>query len=220
MSNRVKCLRCDLQILEVTARVNNGLCGGCKRDHDREKFEATVKGWFANPLTLPGMHGNPEPQDLALQVAAKQVKSTLYPNDEDKRENFCEDFFEAAHKKWSKRGKSALSEKEKHSLAVETFYGEMLNGGLRQYLYNESGAFAGWAESALTAIGVPECAQVVREVSSLFPNNLIPEDRDVRCDLLKEIPEARLESIEQPFWKAYHEDNYEIPRKLFEYLKK
>ena len=74
-------------------------------------------------------------------------------------------------------GAKALSEKEKHVLSVETFYGEVTNGGLLQYLGNQS-AFANWAAAGFDQIGIPEYAVVMRRVGSLFPNGVIPEDDD------------------------------------------
>lgn len=220
MAERVKCLRCDLMILEVTARINNGLCGGCKNDKSRADFEAIIQGWLKNPETLPGAHGNPEPKDIALSVAAKQIKARLNPDDQDKMRTVCEDFFDDAHDKWSRRGSSALSEKEKYALAVETFYGEITNGGLQQYFYNESGAFAEWAIPAFEAIGIPVYAEVMRNAKTLFPHGIIPEDRDERLDQLKEIGDERLEAVEQPFWERYSHDKQEIRKKLFAYLSK
>lgn len=64
-------------ILEVTARVNNGLCGGCKRDHDRETFNATVRGWFADPKTLPDV-GNSALIAMALPSLRSKEKSAMF----------------------------------------------------------------------------------------------------------------------------------------------
>ena len=168
MPNRIKCSRCDNQILEATARKNNGLCAICKGDKKRAEFEAVVQGWIDNPATLPGTHGIPEPDDIALGLAARQLRSRLYPNDDDVAESVCREFFDEAYDKWSQLGGAGLTEKEKHLLAIETFYGEVTNGGLQQYLGNESGAFARWAVDAFEAIGIPAYANVVRNVKASF----------------------------------------------------
>lgn len=218
MADRLKCLRCDAFILGVTARVNFGLCGHCKRDKDKSDFDAVVQGWIDNPQTLPGTHGNPDPEDISLQVAAAQIRSRLYPNREDIMQEGCQKVFDEAHERWTKNGSGALSEREKVTLAVETFYGEVNNGGLLQYLSNESGAFAQWAAEAFERIGIPAYAQVMRSVETLFPGGVIPEDEDARRAQTDAIDEERLEAVEKPFWNRYHADKNEIRRKLFNYL--
>jgi len=121
MANRIKCVRCDRQILEETARKNHGLCAICERDEKVAKFDAIVKGWIDNPETLPGTHGIPEPKDFALRLRASQLRSRLYPTSDDIMENDCHDFFDEAYGKWIELGSSGLSTKEKYVLAVETF---------------------------------------------------------------------------------------------------
>jgi len=218
MSERVKCLRCDNRILEVTAKVNQGLCGHCKRDAERESFQRTVRGWIENPETLPGTHGNPEPIDMGLSLAANQIRARLYPREEDRIENYCHDVFDAAHAKWHAKGSRKLSLKEKVVLSVESFHGEVLNGGIEQYLFNESGAFAQWAEEGFRLIGIPAFAEVMKEVGALFPGHSIPECSAKRSDILLRIEDEVFEKIEKPFWERYFGDQEEIRRKLFTYL--
>jgi hypothetical protein len=218
MSNRIKCTRCDNQILETTARKNHGLCAICKRDQDTAAFDATVQSWIDRPETLPGTNGIPEPKDFALALRARQLKKYLFPDAEDEMEIFCERYFDAAQDKWYRVGASGLSDKEKHALAVETFEGEVCNGGLLQYLGNESGAFANWAVDAFEAIEIPEYASVMREVKNLFPHGVIPEDPDERWDQVEAIDKDALEAVERPFWTRYRTDEKEIRRKLFKYL--
>ena len=207
-------------ILEATAKANDGLCGLCIRDKGKKDFDAIVEGWINDPSTLPGAHGNPEPEDFALKLAASQIRGRLYPTEEDKIDNFCEDFCEAAHAKWTNQGSSNLSDKERHSLAIETFHGEVCNGGLLQYLGNESGAFAQWADDAFDAIGIPVYATVIRKVKELFPNGQIPEDSNERWDLVEAIDDDQLEEIEEPFWERYHDHKNEIRELMYAYLTK
>ena len=65
----------------------------------------------------------------------------------------CHEAFDKAHGKWGSIRKLFLTKKEKFILATETFYGEFSNGGLLQYLGNESGAFANWSVEAFKEIG-------------------------------------------------------------------
>jgi hypothetical protein len=206
-------------ILEVTAKVNSGLCGHCKRDQDKADFDSIVNGWVQDPNTLPGTNGIPEPDDFALKLAAAQLRKELDPDKDYLMEKTCHQHFDVAHTKWSSLGAASLSQKERVTLAVETFYGEVTNGGLLQYLGNESGAFAQWSVEAFQTIGIPEFADVMREVEKLFPNEVIPEDADERWDLVEVLNEATVEKIEDGFWPRYQSDESEIRKKLYEYLK-
>jgi hypothetical protein len=210
-------------ILELTAKLNQGLCGACKKHQDNTQRKAEIKqaveSWISNPETLPGTHGIPEPKDIALAFAAAQVRTRLYPTQQDMMERLCHEAFGVAHNKWDASGSAQLSDREKYILAVEAFYGEVMNGGLTQYLYNESGAFANWSADAFVAIGIPEYAEVMREVKRLFPDGVIPEDRNQRLNVVSGIDESILEQIENAFWARYSADNTEIRTKLYAFIK-
>lgn len=218
MSDRVKCLHCDHMILEVTARLNGGLCGSCHMTQSKSDHDKIVQGWVANPETLPGTNGIPEPKDIALRIAAAQVRSLLFPTEEDKMEDACHQVVGQAEEIYLMDGAESLTERQKYALAVETFYGEVCNGGLSQYLVNESGAYANWAADGFRAIGIPEFAQIAARVQALFPEGLVPEDHEARLDIVKELDDAVLEEIEKPFWERYFADKSEIRRKLYAYL--
>jgi len=218
MTHRIQCRRCDNQILEATARKNDGLCAICKRDDNTAAFEAVVQGWIDHPETLPGTNGIPLPEGFSLQLAARQLKSRLFPDDDDRMELVCEKYFDAAHRKWGALGSFALSKKEKYVLAVETFYGEVMNGGLRQFVDNESGAFAGWAAEAFEAIGIPAYAAILRTLMSLFAQGVIPEDPGERAKQVEAIDGERLEALEQLFWDRYSTNKTEIRRSLFQFV--
>lgn len=216
MTTRIKCNRCDRMILEITAKANNGLCGFCIRVEQRRVFEEVVEGWIRNPETLPGTNGIPEPTDIGLAIRAAQLRSARTP--EGQMELVCHAFFDKAHTKWNENGTEALSEKEKHVLSIETFYGEVTNGGLLQYLTNESHAFANWAADGFDRIGIPEYAVVMRRVASLFPNGIIPED-SLECDFIVfGLDDGILEEIEDGFWSRFRTDEGEIRRKLYAYI--
>ncbi|MDQ8196364.1 DUF4375 domain-containing protein [Coraliomargarita sp. SDUM461004] len=223
MTTRIKCTQCDRMILEVTAKVNEGLCGHCKRDKDsaesRKRIDDAVQGWLKNPETLPGTNGIPMPDDIALSMAASQVRSRLFPTEEDKMEALCHKHFHKAHDKWSDSGARLLSKEEKHTLAVETFYGEVWNGGLMQYLGNESGAFADWADEAFAEIGIPEYSKLMKEVKALFPDSTIPTDPDKRWDLVEKLDEEMLDCMENIVWEKNEAEPDEIRLKLYNYLK-
>ena len=154
-----------------------------------------------------------------MSFAAFQVRARLYPTQQDTMDRLCHEAFGAAHNKWDASGSAHLSDREKYILAVETFYGEVTNGGLVQYLYNESGAFAEWSIDAFIAIGIPEYAEVMREVKRLFPDGVIPEDQVQRQKVASGIDESILEQIENAFWTRYNAHKTEIRTKLYAFIK-
>lgn len=203
-------------ILLVTAAANHGLCGHCQKLARREHFDAIVAAWERDPATIPGTHGIPEPADLALALRARQLR-TLHAGTA-RVAQVCDEFFDAAHAKWRQGGAAALSDKERHVLAVETFLGEVGNGGLAQYLGNESHAFAPWAAEAFARIGSRELAQVMRRVEALFPRAEIPDSYEACQAILAELDEGALEAIERTFLQRQAEYKSELRQKLYAYL--
>jgi hypothetical protein len=213
MTTRIKCTRCDRMILEATAERNGGLCEPCAIDERKRVMEVTIQGWMRHPETLPGTNGIPEPEDFALRMYASHLREAKTP--EGQMESVCHAFFEKALNKWAEHGAATLSEKEKHVLSVETFYGEVLCGGLLQYLDNQP-AFANWAAGGFDRIGMPEYAAVMRRVMALFPNGTISEDEE--CSDIVDGLEGLLEQIEEGFWSRLRTDGDEIRRNLYAYI--
>ncbi|MBN8628778.1 MAG: DUF4375 domain-containing protein [Planctomycetes bacterium] len=169
---------------------------------------------------MPGTHGIPLPKSIALSMAAEQVKNRLYPDDDAKLEAECHAAFDQAHDKWLNQGAAALSNRERYTLAVETFYGEVSNGGFEQYLTNESGEFAPWAEEAFAAIGIPELAEVMRNLAELFPEGTIPVDADDRLEHILSIDGERLEELASRFFAFKRSNENRLHRKLADYLRR
>jgi hypothetical protein len=220
MVERTACVRCGNPILETTARKNTGLCAICKSEADRVASDAVIQGWIKDPTTLPGTHGIPLPNDIGLSIAARQLKKRLYPDDDAKLDAECHAAFNQAQDKWLSQGAAALSNRERYTLAVETFYGEVSNGGFEQYLTNESGEFAPWAEEAFAAIGIPELAEVMRNLADLFPEGTIPVDADDRLEHILSIDGERLEELASRFFAFERSDENRLHRKLADYLRR
>lgn len=75
MTIRIKCQRCDNQILEVTARKNNGLCAICICDQKRADINSLVQGRIDNPETLQGKYARIETDLSALPVQVYSLTS-------------------------------------------------------------------------------------------------------------------------------------------------
>ena len=109
------------------------------------------------------------------------------------------------------RGASAVIDPFKTVVTVETFWGEVTNGGLYQYFTNTYGAFATFAPAALEQVGLQLCAKVMKAALSLFPSEVLARDDPdymAAIDNLTELPgEDPFIKIEQPFWEWYNDGN-------------
>lgn len=216
MDDRIKCTRCDRMILPITAKTNHGLCGQCRNLASREEFDAIVAEWERDPTKIPGTNGIPEPAGITLAIRARQMREAHTAA--SRMEAACHEYFDAAHAKWSEQGAEALSSKERHVMAIETFYGEVTNGGLTQYLTSESHAFANWAAEGFEKIKIREFAKLMKKVQALFPDSEIPEDDATCVALVEKLDEKTIEEIENGFWSRWRHDKTEIRRKLYAYI--
>ena len=122
------------------------------------------------------------------------------------------------------RGVQAVPPALRTVVAVETFYGEVANGGLIQYLSNGHEAFAVYATAALDEVGLPLPAKVLRRALELFPREIRESSEPDYIDYFDAIGEKfgsdYLENeIEQEFWDWYndgHED--EIRNQLHNWI--
>ena len=73
---------------------------------------------------------------------------------------------------------------------------ETNNGGLHQFFFNDSGAYAGDALRSLELVGALKTADILRRAMSIFPESRVPVDilerRDVLCELPDELQWHRL----------------------------
>jgi Domain of unknown function (DUF4375) len=95
---------------------------------------------------------------------------------------------------------------------VETFYGDVANGGLTQYLSNGHQAFAVYAVDALADVGLPVPAKVLRRALELFPPKIQessgPDYFDYFATIDDKFGSNYLEDeIEQEFWDWYNNGN-------------
>src|SRR5688572_29242303 len=118
-----RCVSCGRPIPQVTATATGGFCRGCERTRAQE---ASLARW-----------------DEARRdgLAPLTARDFIALGSEPDLERACHVVFDKAHWKWTVMGREALSLGEVTVIAVETFFGETCNGGLTQYLGNESGAF-------------------------------------------------------------------------------
>ena len=90
-----------------------------------------------------------------------------------------------------------LSEPEKTFVYIDIFEGELNNGGLFDFFYNTSGAFAHQVLDAYQAIGAEESAAIVSQAIALFPDLPVSKDLFIRRQLLSNLKHTVLDEWEK-----------------------
>lgn len=90
-----------------------------------------------------------------------------------------------------------LSEPEKTFVYIDVFEGELNNGGLFDFFYNTSGAFAHQVLDAYQAIGAEESAAIVSQAIALFPDLPVSKDLFIRRQLLSNLKQTVLDEWEK-----------------------
>lgn len=110
-----------------------------------------------------------------------------------------------------KDGAAAVPSTLRTIVSVETFFGEVTNGGIIQFLGNDHGAFAPYVVDALATVGLPEASEVMRRVLAPFPNEMSESKAPDYIEALEVIEESHgedfLDEIEKDFWAWYHDGN-------------
>lgn len=90
-----------------------------------------------------------------------------------------------------------LSEPEKTFVYIDIFEGELNNGGLFDFFYNTSGAFAHQVLDAYQAIGADESSAIVSQAIALFPDLPVSKDLFIRRQLLSNLKQTVLDEWEK-----------------------
>tara|TARA_R110002051_G_scaffold321266_2_gene408484 strand:- start:607 stop:1074 length:468 start_codon:yes stop_codon:yes gene_type:complete len=90
-----------------------------------------------------------------------------------------------------------LSEPEKTFVYIDIFEGELNNGGLFDFFYNTSGAFAHQVLDAYQAIGAEESAAIVSQALALFPELPVSKDLFIRRQLLSNLKQTVFDEWEK-----------------------
>ncbi len=130
----------------------------------------------------------------------------------DDKELISHSLCEVADDIFYDQGVNAIPHALKTVVAVETFYGEVANGGLIQYLSNGHEAFAICAVGALQDVGLPIPSKVLRRALELFPQEIKDSSEPDYFEYLDTInekfgPDYLENEIEQEFWDWYNDGN-------------
>lgn len=138
------------------------------------------------------------------------------------KEAACHAVFDEAHAKWMLEGREAINDSQLTVLCVETYFGEVCNGGLEQNLWNESGRIASLGPDALRRVGLPLYAEILTEALARCKN--VPQgDRFGIMEDYFEPPESEdddgpLRDLELRFFELYHANEAEFRGKLFQFI--
>lgn len=138
------------------------------------------------------------------------------------RETAIRRVFDEAHEQWEDQGLDSLTEGQLTVLAVEWYFGEVLNGGFYQYFSNQSGGLALFTASALRRVGLTPYAAVLEAFLKLFPSGAPSHDAEIRQiqldTLADQFEEEFFENLETPFWDLYFQNKTEFRDRLFAYV--
>jgi hypothetical protein len=134
--------------------------------------------------------------------------------------------FGRAYMKWITQGPEALTEGEVTVYCVETTFGEVCNGGIEQYLTNESGALAEHCPAAFRRVGLPKYADIIEEAISLCVKDYVELEKDpddprsphFMWELKDETGSDPFEDLDKRFFKLYFADKDEFRVNLFKYI--
>jgi hypothetical protein len=137
----------------------------------------------------------------------------------------CHAVFDEAHTKWTDEGRGAINEAQLTVLCVETFFGEVCNGGFAQYLFNESGRNAGFGPDALRRVGLPQYALVLEDVLKRCKNSPEHNDFGIAEDFFEAEAEwedddddGPLGDLDDRFFALYFANKKEFREKLFQFI--
>ncbi len=117
---------------------------------------------------------------------------------------------------------SPLSYIQRVVLYVANITGEVNNGGFNQFYFNNSGNYAHETHEALVFIGATKTAEILKQANDLWPDQLVPRDRDKRFEMLVDITKKDTSINER--WNELSElvwhNEEPVPKLLIEYVRK
>ena len=121
---------------------------------------------------------------------------------------------------------SELSQQEQTFIFIEIFESELINGGIFDFFYNTSGAYAHEVLEAFGAIGANESVELVNQAITIFPELPVPKDvfkRRLFMTNLDDSIDLKWNAIEHSFLNSREDiaslliDYIKIHRLTFEY---
>lgn len=177
---KTKCTNCGREILVVTAQRNAGLCGPCKNDVDHPR--------------VPYVYQQPDP------VSRGELDNMIISKPAD---FVIEALFDPACDKVNFRP-DEMTEGDEIVYTVWTFLGEVCNGGIQQYLGNQSGDWAHRCGPSLRKIGASHYAEIIEAALNRFTTK-------------GSLPRAAWEDELYAFWKTSQDPHKEFDDRFYSY---
>ena len=107
-------------------------------------------------------------------------------------------------------------------LYVANITREVNNGGFNQFYFNTSGNYAHETHEALLFIGANKTADILKRANDLWPDHMVPRDRDKRFEMLKVInkEDTNINELWNDLSELIWQNEERIPKLLIEYVKK
>ena len=141
------------------------------------------------------------------------------------KEAACHAVFDEAHIKWIFAGRNAINDSQLTVLCVETFFGEVCNGGLDQYLGNESGRNASFGSEALRRVGLPKYAEILEDALTRCTNTPLENEFGIMEDFFEPSEsdgngddDGPLGDLDNRFAELYFANKTEFRDKLFQFI--
>lgn len=121
---------------------------------------------------------------------------------------------------------SELSIYEQTFIYIDIFEGELTHGGVFDFFYNSSGAYAHQVLHAYETIGANETANLFSELLKTFPELPVPKDILIRRSVMNQLQNSDItkwDTIEQSFLNSKEDivalllDYIETHKTFFEY---
>ena len=142
------------------------------------------------------------------------------------KELACHRIFDEASDIWQLGDPDSLTEGQITVICVGTFFGEVCNGGIVQYLDNMAGEWAFRGVDSLRRVGLSSYADVLKRALQLHHPSPIPTDRKTWLPELETLRDIHLsdsfdgdyDAYDKEFFALYHRDQTEFRDKLFSYI--
>ncbi|MEW5677258.1 DUF4375 domain-containing protein [Flavobacterium enshiense] len=114
----------------------------------------------------------------------------------------------------------------KNLIYIFSMHGEVLNGGLIQFVENSTGDNFEETLKALNEIKATEYVKILESIKTHFPNGYLPKDTGKRRELIDELNDKKnqeelweMDDIYENYDKQYYDNVKNLEKYIIEYLK-
>ncbi len=194
---KTTCPNCGVEFLQATAARTGGTCMKCKNAAELETRLSET------PTYQPVQPLSPWQLDELIRTAT--------PND------LIDALFDPACDKVN-FSPDQMTEGDIIVYTVCTYHGETLNGGFRQYLFNQSREWAHRCGASLRKIGAEKYAEPIERCIAMFTDKPTPDEWEADLQRYLDEHDEPFDEVEAPFWELYRADKDELMNLLAAYI--